>query len=382
MRNSDIDLLIVKFLENKISSHEFQLLENQLKKKEIQQYFKEYLKLNYSINLYKPFNSLNNLQQLKKRILKIERHQRRKKARSYLLWAATFLFLFSTTLFLENFAEKLDKSHDVVAPGSTKATLVLEDGVEIHLDNNIQHINNQIVSNGNEIIYKAILSKKPNSNDSFNTLKVPRSGQFNLTLADGTKVRLNSESVLRYPVSFDPSAPREVELVFGEAYFDVSHPSNSNGSVFRVLNNNQVIEVLGTQFNIRCYRDEPFIYTTLKQGEILLKRNNTSKLLKPSQQAVLDIKSDKLTLNHVDVSAELAWLEGYFTFNKKPLSEVLQVLSRWYDVDFILNNGLVSDNLFNGKFSRHQDLDKILELIKETGKIKSYKVEQKKITIK
>lgn len=102
MRNSDIDLLIVKFLENKISSHEFQLLENQLKKKEIQQYFKEYLKLNYSINLYKPFNSLNNLQQLKKRILKIERHQRSKESsKLFVVGGDLSLFVFNNTVFRE-----------------------------------------------------------------------------------------------------------------------------------------------------------------------------------------------------------------------------------------------------------------------------------------
>src|SRR5690606_40703343 len=108
------------------------------------------------------------------------------------------------------------------------------------------------ISNGEEIIYNNNTSRQL----VYNYLTIPRGGQFQLTLSDGTRVWLNSETQIKYPVSFTDGESRQVELVYGEAYFEVSHSTEHKGSDFIVYNQNQEVQVLGTEFNIKAYKDD------------------------------------------------------------------------------------------------------------------------------
>ncbi|HEX9826742.1 MAG TPA: FecR family protein, partial [Flavobacteriaceae bacterium] len=152
-----------------------------------------------------------------------------------------------------------------IAPGIDKATLTLEDGTEMVLVKGASVQTKNATSNGEEIIYQQTTG---NRQPATNTLTIPRGGQFFITLADGTKVWLNSETQIKYPVSFVKGQSRQVELVYGEAYFDVSPSTAHGGSNFKVFNNNQEVEVLGTEFNIKAYKDEINIFTTLVEGKV------------------------------------------------------------------------------------------------------------------
>ena len=116
--------------------------------------------------------------------------------------------------------------------GSDKAILTLGDGLEVTLVKGETYQVKNAISNGGEIVYKKI--KQAKKEIVYNYLTVPRGGQYQIVLSDNTKVWLNSESQLKYPVSFSKGAPRKVELMYGEAYFDVSPSTEHDGSSFKV----------------------------------------------------------------------------------------------------------------------------------------------------
>src|SRR6218665_2237602 len=187
--------------------------------------------------------------------------------------AAAVLVLGSTIYFSkshlnEKQPNKVVVTKSVITPGTDKAILVLANGQQVALGKGSVYNGTGVHSNGTEIIYKDNQSGKEAV--AYNYLTIPRGGQFFIKLADGTKVWLNSESKLKFPVSFVDGEPRQVELVYGEAYFDVSPSTAHKGSHFNVITQNQNVEVLGTEFNIKAYQDTPTIYTTLVEGKVHL----------------------------------------------------------------------------------------------------------------
>jgi ferric-dicitrate binding protein FerR (iron transport regulator) len=211
---------------------------------------------------------------------------------------------------------------------------------------------------------------------------VPRGGQFQITLSDGTEVWLNSESQLKYPVTFTDGETRKVELVYGEGYFDVSPSTNHSGASFSVYNKSQEVKVLGTEFNIKAYKDEATIYTTLVEGKVAVTANNNNIILTPNQQSSVNLNNNTLTVNTVDIYDETSWKEGVFSFNKKSLKEIMQVLSRWYDMDVTFENKKIENIGFNGALGKEQNIEEILETIKSFGIVKNYEINNKSIIIK
>ena len=252
-----------------------------------------------------------------------------------------------------------NKSTQIVAE---KSILTLNNGTEISLDT-IQNYEGETLSiSGKEIIYKTI---KSNAKDvPYNYLTISRGEQFSLKLSDGTQVWLNSETKLKYPVSFINGEDRKVELVYGEAYFDVSPSTEHKGSRFKVFNQFQEIEVLGTEFNIKAYKDESKIFTTLVEGKVSIDVNGKKQNLIPSEQSVLNIKNSDININKVNVYNELSWKEGVFIFKDKSLYEIMKVISRWYDIDFVFEDKELENLTFNGKLLKSQTLEEILNFIK------------------
>lgn len=271
-------------------------------------------------------------------------------------------------------------SSPIIQPGSDKATLTLEDGTQIALEkgNSIQTPN--ATSNGEEIVYKNIV--KDEFELVFNYLTVPRGGQFFIKLSDGTKVWLNSESQIKYPVSFVLGETRMVELVYGEAYFDVSPSSENKGSKFIVHNLDQDIEVVGTEFNIKAYKDENVIYTTLVEGQVLVGFNDKKERLVPSEQSVLNKSTKDISVATVDVYNEISWKEGIFVFDGKSLYEIMKVMSRWYDMEVIFMDEAARNEQFVGVLRKNRDINTVLTSIKNYGTIKDYTIRDKKVILK
>lgn len=267
-----------------------------------------------------------------------------------------------------------------VLTGTDKATLTLENGIEIPLEKEKRYESGQVSSNGEELTYKS--QNSSTSKIIYNYLTIPRGGQFQLQLADGTKVWLNSETKLKYPVAFVKGQTRQVELLYGEAYFEVSPSSNHHGSRFNVKTQVQNIEVLGTAFNIKAYQNDTHIYTTLVEGKVEINSVGLTRNLLPNQQSILNLNNEKITINNIDVFNEIAWKDGLFSFKGKPLKEIMTVLSRWYDIDFEFYDEKIENVKFNGVLLKKQSLKDILTIIEETGFINAYEISDKEITIK
>lgn len=303
----------------------------------------------------------------------------------YAAAAAVVVILASGYFFRDNFyGSPIDNTSIIVNStieiGTDKATLTLEDGLEVTLEKGTNYQTANVNSNGEEIVYSPTTRSKPEI--AYNYLTIPRGGQFHVKLSDGTEVWLNSESRLKYPVAFMDGETRQVELVYGEAYFDVSPSTENKGAKFKVLNKNQEVEVLGTEFNIKAYKEEDNVYTTLVEGKVTVSNSVSKEILLPNQQSKINISTKAMSLNNVDIYSETSWRKGFFSFKGKTLKEIMIVLSRWYDIQVEFENKELEKVKFNGVLSKHDPIEEILTSIKNTDFITAYEITDKIITIK
>lgn len=198
--------------------------------------------------------------------------------------------------------------------------------------------------------------------EAFNTLITPRGGEYQLTLSDGTRVWLNCESELKYPVAFN-GTERKV-LLKGEAFFDVEKDQKP----FIVETDQMNVRVLGTRFNVSAYADADFVQATLTRGRIQAEAKGLNDefmqiSLTPGEQAQYTKTSGGLIAQPVDTSLYVGWVNGYFRFEDRPLEEVLQSMSRWYDVDFVYSKNVDRQKVLTGKLNRNDNFDVIMNLV-------------------
>lgn len=196
----------------------------------------------------------------------------------------------------------------------------------------------------------------------YNTLTVPRGEQYEMTLPDGSHVWLNSESSLKFPVTF--KADERVVELSGEAYFEVKH---NNHQPFRVMANDQTVEVLGTHFNIEAYRDDARTITTLTQGLVRVTRGTDKTIIKPGQLAISK-PGEALTVKTANIEETLAWRNGLFSFNDDRVEDMMKEIARSYDVE-IAYQGNVKDIKFWGTFPRSKGLGALLKNLEQTHTI-------------
>jgi hypothetical protein len=296
--------------------------------------------------------------------------------------AAVLLFVSISVFYNKDVFNKPENSvviNKKILIGSDKATLTLEDGSVIALEKGKTYKTGNVSSNGEKLVYNSENNKNTIAN---NFLTIPRGGQFFVQLADSTKVWLNSESQLKYPVEFVDGETRQVELVYGEAYFEVSPSTKHKGSKFKVKTQMQNVEVIGTQFNIKAYKDETNIYTTLVEGKVAISNAKTRELLAPSQQSKISRDTDNIQITTVDVYNETSWRKGLFVFKGMPLKDIAKVLSRWYDVDIEFADPALGNVKFNGVLNKNQKLEDILTTIKNINFITAYEIKNHRVILK
>ena len=185
-------------------------------------------------------------------------------------------------------------------------------------------------------------------------VKTTQAGQrATLTLADGTVIRLNSSSTLKYPETFADDG-REITLT-GEAYFEVA---KDTGRPFTVKTGDITTTVLGTSFNVRAYHEEN-IDVTVITGEVKVSDADESVTLAPGQQANYHLGTGALSSRKVDTSFYAGWTGREINFDLVPFDQVLHQLSRWYRVDFRVENQGAADCLVRAKFSQ-EGINRIL----------------------
>ncbi|MDD7888010.1 FecR family protein [Flavivirga sp. 57AJ16] len=378
----DFQTLIEKYLDGKIDLEEVKLLVNYYESFQKNHDWVEALGSENTIKQKMLINILEALQEDDVKVIPLYKRNIFKYgvAASLILFIA-FNFVFNkNNKLITNSESQPTIVNNNIKIGTDKATLTLEDGTNVILEKGQNYTANNIESNGEDIIYKS--TNAPKSKIAYNYLTIPRGGQYHIVLADGTEVWLNSESKLKYPASFVDGKTRRVELVYGEAYFDVSPSTNHNGSKFKVLSGIQEVEVLGTEFNIKAYKDENLIYTTLVEGKVSVDNTNGTELLKPNEQSVLNKENKDILITEVDVQSEVAWKKGLFSFKNKSLKDIMKVLSRWYDVDVVFVDKTLEDVQFKGVLSKNQNIEEILILIKNTNFINAYEINNNTITIR
>jgi len=266
-----------------------------------------------------------------------------------------------------------------ILPGRNKAVLTLASGESIELDDakdgNIADDGGaEIVKagNGGVLSYRALgRGGKPGKGETpegegkdkevFNTISTPRGGQYQVNLADGSKVWLNASSSLLYPTTFT-GEDRTVELT-GEAYFQIARKA---GAPFFVKVNGVTVEVLGTAFNVNGYEDEPAIRTTLVEGAVRVEAGEHQLVLKPGQQVVSEGGKSLRIEPDADLEEVLAWKNGTFNFNRLDIETIMRQISRWYDVDVVYEGARPAGH-FSGMISRNTSVATVLKLLEYGG---------------
>ncbi|GAB3699005.1 DUF4974 domain-containing protein [Spirosoma flavus] len=284
------------------------------------------------------------------------------------------------------------------APGGNKAVLTLADASKIILDD---VADGQIARQADVVITKTadgqllygggsagVSSKVSPAQPSYNTITTPRGGKFRIILPDGSKVWLNAASSLKYPTKF--TGNERIVSLTGEAYFEITPQKNARkqSMPFRVHSASQVVDVLGTHFNINSYSDESSVKTTLLEGKVKVTKttpdraeNATEIILKPGEQAQLSVdKKRKFNLvTKVDLEETIAWKNGQFQFKDTDLPTVMRQIARWYDVEVDFQ-GKLPDTKFRGKISRDVPLSQIFQILQLSGI--NFKIEGRKITVR
>lgn len=262
-------------------------------------------------------------------------------------------------------AEKPVTRMAVIEPGTAQAVLILNDGEKITLKDRDTLVDTKSSSiNIQTGLVKYDVKPLESVEVEYNTIEVPRGGIYSLVLSDGTKVFLNSDSRLKYPVTFN-GEDRRVELS-GEAFFEVVSDSLHP---FIVHTRDMETRVLGTTFDIQAYPDELTTKTTLLTGRVLVSVNHLSltETLKPGLQASWTKGTDKITVKEVNVATQALWRDGIIMLDDDELDDVMRMLARWYNVTYEFKGDRSVKHTFTGKVDRNEDLESVLKTLTLLG---------------
>ncbi|WP_104383920.1 FecR family protein [Sphingobacterium sp. HMA12] len=256
-------------------------------------------------------------------------------------------------------------------PGRNRATLQLADGTDIGLDQGKAGI-----VMGDEITYTdgSVALTAAKDEKRMMILSTPRGGQYQIALADGTKVWLNADTRLRYPNKFTDEQ-RVVELD-GEAYFEVAKAA---GKPFIVVTAKEKVEVLGTHFNVYSFPKEKESKVSLLEGKVKVSvPAGKTRLLQPGEQA--SVQGEELSVQQVPVDESIAWKNDEFMFNNEPLGTALAQVARWYDIEIDIDPNLAKMKLW-GSVSRLDNFDKVLKIIKMTDDKIKIQIEGRRVRL-
>ncbi len=243
-------------------------------------------------------------------------------------------------------------------PGGNKGLLILSDGQQVQLGNDSVSLTDQggatITAHEGGLVYHPEDASR-DERLAYNTLVVPKTGTYHLTLPDGTKVWLNALSTLKFPVKFNADERRV--FLAGEAFFEVAH--NPAHPFVVTVSDRYEVKALGTAFNISSYQSH--FKTILTEGSVQVSVSDDSKLLKPAEQVTW--QNGVLVHGAADIEEATAWRDGYFYFNSKPITAVMDDIARWYDVDIQWNDDKIPANRYSGSVSRYVKLEEVLQML-------------------
>lgn len=334
----------------------------------------QYLKLYRHSRAYEAFDIIEPDKALTKIMSRVKEIKRRRRF-VFIRSAAAVAVLLLGSVFIFNWLsnETVDVNSipvaQVIEPGEAKATLILGNGSKINLeeigDSTLLFESGANISKNKEVLdYQNTEIEE----EVFNTIRIPRGGEYTLVLSDGTKVILNSDSELSYPVKFLGDT-RKVTLI-GEGYMVVAKNAEKP---FIVDANGIEVEVLGTEFNIKAYADDAEVETTLVEGKVSCYKANEKDFavtLMPGTQAVASNNNKEIVVKTVDTHLYTSWKDGSFIFENQTLPVLFKTLGRWYDVDVEFENSTLRSLHFTGDLERYESINTHLEMIEMTTDVK------------
>ena len=259
---------------------------------------------------------------------------------------------------------------------SQRPVLRLDDGTTMLVDSlkgDFEEAGVLVKKAGESTLSYSVENLPPFTQLAYNTIEVPKGAEFDLILSDGTHVWLNADSKLKYPVTFE-NDKREVELE-GEGYFKVTKDEKKP---FRVVVKKQIVEVLGTEFNVDAYPEEKNTYTTLVSGKVKVDTDGQTVILDPGMQSV--VNDEKMYIRKVNVAEVVSWRNGMFVLEDHTLEEIMSKLARWYDFTVFYQNTSLRGATFKGKIPRYASFESILNILEKTGEVK-FSVKNKSVTV-
>ena len=319
-------------------------------------------------------------------ITKRQRTRKNRRIKTIIRYAAILtLPIVAASIFLlqKNDRQAIVSISEVIKPGEHKAVLITGGGDRITLSDStlspIQEQNGMIVNVMNNKVFYTLPEDSLCTQESpiFNTLQIPRGGEYFLTLADGTEVWLNAETEIRYPVQF--TGNKRVVYLDGEAYFTVAPDKKKP---FTVVSTHASVSVLGTQFNFRAYPDEQDVQTTLVSGSVIMQSEKYKQQVKlvPGEQGVLEKRSANLTKLEVNTYLYTAWKDGRFAFRDARLEDLFNILARWYDLSVFYQSPEAKDIRFTGDLNKTDDFKSILKIIEQNERV-TFTVNQRTVFI-
>ena len=338
--------------------------------KKIYDEFKDGKRLEQKIVESQQINWKNDYQHF---ITKRQRTRKNRRMKTIIRYAAILtLPIVAAGIFLlqKNDRQTIVSISEVIKPGEHKAVLITGGGERITLSDStlspIQEQNGMIVNVTNNKVSYILPEDSTQGSPIFNTLQIPRGGEYFLTLADGTEVWLNAETEIRYPVQF--TGDKRVVYLDGEAYFTVAPDKNKP---FTVVSTHASVSVLGTQFTFRAYPDERDVQTTLVSGSVIMQSEKYKQQIKlvPGEQGVLEKNSAKLMKQEVNTYLYTAWKDGRFAFRDARLEDLFNILARWYDLSVFYQSPEAKDIRFTGDLNKTDDFKSILKIIEQNERV-------------
>lgn len=312
-------------------------------------------------------------------------YQRARVKRLYLTWASIASIVVCVSLWggykwidSKSSVNNQNNTLSAILPGTDKAVLILEDGQEIALDST------SVVAGDNSLVYAdssgmMTLNSANLPKDVVNeirTVRTPNGGQFAVVLDDGTKVWLNAASSITFPTKFTGNK-RSVNVT-GEAYFEVAKDPTKT---FQVHARQQTINVLGTHFNLNAYSENRTVQTGLFEGRVMIAAGGNEIELRPGQLAKWSEVGKGLKVENIsDMESLLAWKNGMFSFDNSSIVEIMQIISRWYDVEVAFENDDYSQCTFDGMISKKESIEQVLNILSASQQL-AFKVTGKKIVV-
>ena len=302
---------------------------------------------------------------------KIQRHRFRHRILNICKYAAIFIFpvVIATVAIYKsgNEPQPLSQVEEQIVPGGKKAVLILDNGEAIDLKSTsgveLKEKDGTVIQVDSTVLNYQQAPARTSEKLAYNKVNVPRGGEYQLMLSDGSKVQLNSMSSIRFPVQFAQDC-RLVELE-GEAYFEVS----KTGQPFIVQTKGMKIEVLGTTFNISAYANEEY-QTTLVSGSVKVQtENGSNRILKPSEQACITPGSNQINVRNVDTAFYTSWIHGKINFKDQRLDDIMKTLARWYDMDVVYENEATKELRFGCYVNRYNEITPLVKLLEQTGRV-------------